>query len=360
MDKTIGEEDIRNYPDLTGLYRFPFTATDNANTVIEPTTRCNLACPGCYRRTELANNEERDKSLDEMRQYIDDVARLRNCSCISFLGGEALLHPRVNEAIAYAKQRGFNAGLYTNGLLLNEQRLRELKDLEVSYVMVHVDKHQGRGDTEEEINQIREHFCGMFRRVGGVQLGFAFQLMEKDLHDIPVMVACFTGNVDVVRVVGFSVCTNTTASDATRSYEERCMAERVLCKAVADAYGLEWCSYLGTRYDKTMPGKITAWNAYHDGKFLGSVDGNVIREKIMWAYEKYGKYPYIDMMPSLYMDTIEGKTIHWQNVSISFSPMLAAQGVNFCDSCTDALLYNGKFTPMCYLEYAIRDPRWNI
>ncbi len=146
-------------PDLTKLYRFPYTPTENPNTIIEPTRRCNLQCPGCYRRTHLANKEERDMSLDEMRQYIDDVARLRNTSCLSFLRGGALLHPQVNDAIAYAKKRGFNVGLYTNGLVHDDQRLKELRDLEVSYVKIHVDKHQGRGDTEEKINQLREHFC---------------------------------------------------------------------------------------------------------------------------------------------------------------------------------------------------------
>jgi hypothetical protein len=237
--------------------------------------------------------------------------------------------------------------------VLDDQRLKELRDLEVSYVLVHVNKHQGRGDTEEKINQTREHFCDMFRRVSGVQLGFAFQLMEEDVPDIPEMVECFTRNADIVRVVGFVGCTNATPLDAARSYAKRLEAELAMCKAVKDAYGLQWSAYLGKKYDKKLPGKMYALCAYHKGKLLFSVESDVIREKTMWAYEKYGKYPYFERTPWPYVENTPG--IDWQRVSFNFAPLLGAQRWNFCDSCTDALLYRGKIIPMCILEYAIAD-----
>ncbi len=350
-DDSVDEETLTNRPDLTKLYKYPYTTNDNANTVIEPTTRCNLSCPGCYRRTHLANKKERDMNLSEMKQYIDNVAGLRNSSCLSFLGGECLLHPQVNDAIAYAKKQGFNVGLYTNGLVLDDQRLEGLRDLEVSYINIHVDKHQGRGDTEEEINQIREHFCDMFRRVGGVQLGFAFQVMDEDLSDIPKMVECFTRNADIVKLAGFVGCTNATPSDAARSYAERCETELAMCKAVKDAYGLKWNAYLGKRYSEKLPGKIYALCSYRNGKLLSSVESHVIGEKTMRAYEKDGKYPYYEKIPYPYAKDIPG--IDWQRVSFSFAPLPVTKGMTFCDSCTDALLHKGKFIPMCSLEYAI-------
>lgn len=343
------------YPDMTKLYRFPYTRTDIANTVIEPTTRCNLSCPGCYRRSHLADNQEREMSLEAMKQYVDDVLRLRNTSCLSFLGGEPLLHPQLNDAIAYAKQRGLNVGMYTNGLLLDDQRLTEFRDLGVSYVLVHVDKHQGRGDTEEEINQIREQFCDMFRRVGGVQFGFSFQLMEEDLPDLHKMVACFTKNADVVRVVGFVACTDATPSDAARSYMTRCEAELTMCKAVEEAYGLRWAAYLGSKYEEKLPGKISALCAYHQGKLIGSVESEVIRRKTEWAYEKFGKYPYIERIPWPYVENVPGLDIDWQYVVFNLTPLLGENGVNFCAPCTDAVLRDGKFVPMCILEYFITD-----
>jgi hypothetical protein len=362
------------YPDLTRLYRFPFTATDNPNTVIEPTTRCNLSCPGCYRRSLLAYNKEREMSLEDMKQYIDDVLRMRNTSCFSFLGGEPLLHPQLHEAMAYAKQRGVNVGVYTNGLLLDEKRLAAFRDLGVSYCLVHVSKHQGRGATEDEINRIREHFCEMFRKVGGVQFGVSFQLMETDLPDLPKMVDCFRRNADVLRLVGFVTCTDGTPEDRARPTAQRSDAERALCKAVAEAYGLEWSSYLGSRYDETLPGKICALCAFHKGKLLGSVDATVIREKTERAHRKTGKYPYTENIPgdpeladlkyvffnrsirNIYLNLLRrfGLRIDWQYVAVSFNPMLTEQGVNYCDGCTDSVLWEGKFVPMCGLEYFIK------
>ena len=97
--------------DLTSVYRFPFTNIENPNTVIEPTTKCNLSCPGCYRVEFLAGNKNRQLSLDEMKQYVDDVIAKRNTNYLSFLGGEPMLHPQLNEAIVYAKKQGLGCFL---------------------------------------------------------------------------------------------------------------------------------------------------------------------------------------------------------------------------------------------------------
>jgi len=339
--------------DLQKLYRHTYTTSDNPNTVIEPTTRCNLSCPGCYRRTRLAFRKERDMSLEEVKQYIDDVARLRNTSCISFLGGEPLLYDQIDEAIAYARQQGFSAGLYTNGLLLDKQRLKGLKDAGISYILVHVDKHQERGETEEEINQIRKHFCDMFREEKDIPFGFAFQLTESDIPDIPKMVECFIKNVDVVKIVGFSLCTNSTPEETKRTYEEKRKSEITMCKAVQDAYGLEWSAYLGNKYDNNVPGKIFAECAFHDGELVSSIDSGTFAKNIAHFYEVHGKYPYMDRTGESSTGNISGKIVTWQRVGISFTPLLKKEGLNFCDNCTDAVLHKGRFVPMCILEYDI-------
>ena len=377
-DSLLGLDMQNGYPDLTQLYRWPFTRTDNPNTVIEPTTRCNLSCPGCYRVSRLAHGKNRDMTLQEMKQYVDDVVRLRNTSCLSFLGGEPLLHEQLNDAIAYAKQH-LNVGIYTNGLLLDEQRLREFRELGVSYILIHVDKHQGRGDTEEEINQIRTQFCEMFRKVGGIQLGFSFQLMEKDVPDLPTMVSCFTENSDVVRIVGLSLCTDAPPDGAVSSVEPigagiaRREAETAMCKAVEEAFGLQWYAYLGTKCNDRLPGKMTALCTYHKGKLLGSIDSDVVRQKTRWAFQKYGKYPYIEKIPldfslsdlkhlflnrsvrGIYRNLFSrfGLKIDWQLVTVSFSPLLTEEKLNVCESCIDAVLHKGNFTPMCTLESVI-------
>ncbi len=313
-------------------------------------------------------------SLEEIRQYIDDIIRLRNTSCLTFLGGEPLLYPQLNDAISYAKQRLLNVGLYSNGLLLDDERLIEFRDLGVSYILIHVTKHQGRGDTEEDAIQIRERFCDMFRRVGGVQLGFSFQFMEEDLPDLHKMVESFTKNADIVKVVGFVPCTNVTPEDEAKPVKERCESQLAMCKAVEDAYRLQWGVYLGTRYDDKLPGKISAISAYYKGKLLGSVDSDVFRNNTARAYKKNGKYPYIEKISSefslgnlrllffnksirsIHLNLLKyiGLKIDWQYITVSFSPLLRKEGLNFCDSCIDSVLYKGKLMPMCALEDVIK------
>ncbi|MFH1414798.1 MAG: radical SAM protein [Elusimicrobiota bacterium] len=380
---------IIKYPDLTKLYRWPYTDKDNPNTVIEPTTRCNLSCPGCYRVSKLAYDTDRDMSLEEMKVYIDDVVKLRNTSCISFLGGEPLLHSQLNDAIAYVKQAGLNVGVYSNGLLMDEQKLAEFRDLGVSYVFLHVDKHQGRGDTEEQINKIREHFCDMFRRVGRVLLGFSFQFTEKDIRDVQNMCDFFASNSDIVKLLNFSLCTD--AQEYEKAFSCGCNrnngieeieeikvlkheAQKRMCKAIKEAFGLEWSSYLGSKYDDTVPGKLHTMCAYHGGKFLGSGDSATARKYVERFRRVRGNYPYNGSIPlkrrlADYMHMFVNRsarnirlnllkqyalTIKWQSVAISLSPFQQKEGVNFCESCTDAVLYKGKFVPMCGLEDLIK------
>jgi hypothetical protein len=130
-----------------------------------------------------------------------------------------------------------------------------------------------------------------------------------------------------------------------------------MCKAVKDAYGLKWGSYLGKKYSEKLPGKIIALCSYRKGELLTSAGSDVLREQIMQYYEKDGKYPYIGRISELDTENTSGQKIDWQEVSFSFAPLLGSQGTNFCDSCTDSLLYKGKFIPMCTLEFVIADSR---
>ena len=60
--------------DHNAYYRLPWTLADNAITWLEPTTRCNLYCEGCYRENDPGGH----KPLDVVIQELEVVRRLRN------------------------------------------------------------------------------------------------------------------------------------------------------------------------------------------------------------------------------------------------------------------------------------------
>ena len=81
------------------------------------TNKCNLNC-------EFCSCSDRQKTLemkfDEVKEVIDVLAD-RGAKAITFSGGgEPLVHPKINEIIAYTGLRGVELGLVSNGVALDK------------------------------------------------------------------------------------------------------------------------------------------------------------------------------------------------------------------------------------------------
>ena len=84
---------------------------------IESTNHCNLKCPMCPQPTMKRPKGFMDfdffkKVIDENRMYLEEVG-LHHF-------GEALIHPRIVDMIAYTNERDVFAGFSTNGALLKK------------------------------------------------------------------------------------------------------------------------------------------------------------------------------------------------------------------------------------------------
>lgn len=356
------------YPDLTKLYRLPYTISDNPNVVIEPTAYCNLKCPHCYRKSDDHSIEHAQMSIEEIKKYIDYALKTRNFHTLSFLGGEPLLYPKLDEAITYAIKKGLKTGVYTNGVLLDEQRLREFKNLGLNYVYVHVDRHQNRGDTEDEINKLRGYYCNMFRKVGDIILGFGLIFHEEDIKDIDKIADFLQKNSDVIKFVNFSLFTPTLPEVETDVKISKNVDDyqKKMCNIIQDAFDFEWCCYLGSKYRKDKPGKLMAVRLYKKGKPVRTVDSKSYGKLVEDYHKKHGKYFHISRMDKKntyfakkYRSILKiakdllNYSVDPQSITISLSPLYLEDlnVVNICDSCQDCVLYENKFVPMCTLEY---------
>jgi radical SAM protein with 4Fe4S-binding SPASM domain len=89
--------------------------------VIEPTSRCNLACVHCYVRKPAASLEEhqRELPLGRWRALIDEIAEA-GCLCLLLTGGEPLLRLDFPEIYLHAIRRGLLVTVFTNGTLISE------------------------------------------------------------------------------------------------------------------------------------------------------------------------------------------------------------------------------------------------
>ena len=101
---------------------------------IVPMRRCNLACTYC---NEFDNFSE-PVPLDVMKRRIDKLASF-GTAMIGISGGEPLMHPDLDDLIAYIRKRGIFVGLLTNGYLLTEKRIRRLNAAGLEHLQISVD-----------------------------------------------------------------------------------------------------------------------------------------------------------------------------------------------------------------------------
>ena len=355
--------------DTRQLYRLPWTRERNPNGWIEPTTYCQLKCPFCYRGVDLDGHHPVHMDVRQVKAEIDELIRLRDVGTISIAGGEPLLYPHLGETIDHVRSKGREVMILTNGLRLDEARLRSLKEREVARIVIHIDKHQLRKgiDTEERANALRQTFCDLFRKVGGVSLGFIQPLGPDDLADLDEQIRFYKRNADVIDLVTFN---RLQPVDADRLPPDKLLTSSQLFARVAQLYGLEYAAFL----PKTHSDEIS-WlfgQAIFDrGEMIGSLDADAFRFFQEDHRRRTGRYLHCTRESHLRTGLLgyapfnrSLRRILWrvlaswgrariqtQLILIINTPKKLADGVyDMCRGCPDAMLYRGQLVPSCVLE----------
>jgi MoaA/NifB/PqqE/SkfB family radical SAM enzyme len=154
---------------------------------VESAIACNLRCVMCpwaeIRSKTADQGVMSSKIWGAIRPYLLDVVS------IDFTGGgEPLLQPRLAEWLAEANTAGCETGFLSNGLLLEESRLKSLLDSGVDWICISMD-----GATAEMYHQIRigadfERVCRNVARIADLRSGkkpktmINFVIMKMNVH----------------------------------------------------------------------------------------------------------------------------------------------------------------------------------
>src|SRR3989344_4447707 len=146
--------------DFQNLFKLPWTTFDNPNGWIEPTTYCQLSCPGCYRGLASPNPLRIHQPLHKIKREIINLIKIRNIKILAIAGGEPLLYPDLDNMVTYANKQGLQVRLLTNGVALTKDRLTKLKKLGVTEVVIHISEYQKRPISQKikKINIEREKY----------------------------------------------------------------------------------------------------------------------------------------------------------------------------------------------------------
>lgn len=125
--------------------------------LIEITQRCNARCEQCGSRCD-SDGEELLTKEDVIRVLEDIKENLGTDTMINITGGEPLMRKDLFDIMAEASRLGFDWGMVTNGVLITDQIIADMKESGMKTITVSLD---GMEKTHERLR----HLPGSFRRI---------------------------------------------------------------------------------------------------------------------------------------------------------------------------------------------------
>lgn len=359
---------------LQNLYKLPWSTYNNPNGWIEPTTYCQLACPGCYRGLSLPNPQRTHENLAKLKKEIDTLVKIRKIKILSVAGGEPLLYPKLNNLLRYAASKGLKIRLVTNGSFLTESRLEELKNLGVVEIVIHLAHYQNRSNlkNEKQLSSLRSYYCQIFRKVKDIELGFIMTVSKNNIKEIPDVLNFYKENSDIISRVCFTRYQDllfTRFEDKTNY-----VSFGKLTKLVEKAYQIKPCAYL----PKTLS-KIPSWLFFtpvlQAGKVVAFADAKTVEnlhrkvDPQNWnsfpaqrkSFNPIKTLSYLSpifllrIAKGLFFNFLKNpwyifKTPYAQIIILINPPIPTEKGWDICDGCPDAMMYRKELIPSCLLE----------
>lgn len=163
---------------------------------VELTLKCNLHCVHCYnfdRSQPLPTGDELTPA--EIYQVIDDLAAA-GCLELSFSGGEALLHPHLDDFVVRARGHLCAVRLKTNAMALTSTRAQRLADLGVT--AVDVSFYGASPATHDAFTTMPGSFLKTLKgaraaRDAGMRVSLSFCLTKHNAPEIEGMLALAEG-----------------------------------------------------------------------------------------------------------------------------------------------------------------------
>ncbi len=99
-----------------------------------PMRRCNLSCAYCNEYDSVSS----PVPTEVMLSRIDHLARLRT-SFVTFSGGEPMMHPELDQLVAWARKRRMVVTLISNGYYLSPERIQRLNTAGLDHLQISID-----------------------------------------------------------------------------------------------------------------------------------------------------------------------------------------------------------------------------
>ena len=142
--RLVIDDDVDELEYIKVMYRLQMFQTDLLTLTIAPTLACNFRCTYCY-ETQQSNRITPDIQA-KIIEFIEQRLQSTNTLIIMWYGGEPLLEKKILEEMskqmmADCKKYGvhYNAGIVTNGYLLDKETAHTLREYGIASAQVTLD-----------------------------------------------------------------------------------------------------------------------------------------------------------------------------------------------------------------------------
>ena len=119
---------------------------------LEVTSRCNARCEHCGSRCD-AKEQGKEIEAEYLKKTLKEIADHYGAETVflDVTGGEPLMRKDIFDILEYAVSLGFNWGMTSNGMLIDENMVKKLEKANMSTVSISID---GLKDTHEKFRKV--------------------------------------------------------------------------------------------------------------------------------------------------------------------------------------------------------------
>jgi MoaA/NifB/PqqE/SkfB family radical SAM enzyme len=128
-----------------------FTPTAPVLVQMVVTRRCNLSCGYCNEYDDVSD----PIPFERLKQQIDHVAALGTV-VLTLTGGEPLLHPQLDELVAYAVSKGLQVTSITNGYPITRTWIERLNEAGLTFLQISIDNLEPNEVSQKSLSKIRK------------------------------------------------------------------------------------------------------------------------------------------------------------------------------------------------------------
>lgn len=378
-------------------YRLPWNLADNAITWLEPTTKCNLYCEGCYRE----NDPDGHRPLDDVIRELETVQKLRRTDNISIAGGEPLIYPDIVPLVRYVTSKGWKPVINSNGQALTPELVRELAAAGVVGFTMHVDSHQKRpgwkGASEKDLCELRLKLAEMIHEHGKGQIACSFNatIYRDTLVDIPMLTRFAHEHIDIIQTMVFILFRSARkknnfdvfvhgkpvdVGNLVYQLDHQEDHQDLVSQEIADAIRLAYpdhepCAYLNGTEDPLSMKWLLTLRAGTKDEILGYLDPKFAEWTQIFHHLFFGTYlaysrpcwmqwlqklalvaPFNGSLRKIFGKLLLKPKLWFKPVNIQSIMVIQPCDLfddgrqNMCDGCPDAILHDGKMVWSCRVD----------